>query len=111
MNDRMKSKTHEEQLFTDIVSDMVIRYDDVEQGPMMSSPGIRYKGKVFAFYLDNRMCFRLGKDFDLTPFGISYVKHLSPFKKKPPMKAWYLIDSEDSISWAPLAEAALTNMM
>ena len=84
---------------------------DVSEGPMMSAPGIRYKNKVFCFYHEDRMCFKLGKDYDLEAHGISEFGFLSPFKNKPPMKGWYFINEDDASHWDDLAAVALEKMM
>jgi hypothetical protein len=49
--------------------------EDITTGKMMSSPGIRYRNKVFAFADREAMVFRFGRDFDLGALGI-YDYHL-----------------------------------
>jgi hypothetical protein len=63
--------------------------EDVEPGPMMTAPGIRHKGKVFAFYHEQAMTFKLGKEFRPEDYDIDEWEWLSPFKNKPPMKGWW----------------------
>ncbi|MEO7911966.1 MAG: hypothetical protein ABIV47_20165 [Roseiflexaceae bacterium] len=60
-------------------------------GKMMSSPGIRYNNKVFAFYYRKAMVFRLGWEFDPKTMGIHDYQLLSPFKMKPPLVDWFEI--------------------
>jgi len=86
------------------------RRKDVEIGKMMSAPGIRYKNKNYAFFYEAQMCFKLGKNYDISTHGITKWSYLSPFKTKPPMTAWYNVESTHSSEWAALAEIALEKM-
>ena len=86
------------------------QFEDVTRGKMMSSPGLKYRGKVFAFFHHDKMVFKLGEGFDIEAFGIENYGLLSPFKKKPPMRAWFEIPSSDLQHWQPLAERALEFM-
>ena len=43
---------------------------DVTSGKMMSAPGIKYKGKVFAYRTKDKMGFKLGKGFDIEAQGV-----------------------------------------
>ncbi len=82
---------------------------DIHLGKMMSAPGLKYNDKVFAFYTkEDAMGFRLGEDFDPKKSGLKKHRPLSPFKKKPPLKGWYIIDKEESDKWEHLAELSLT---
>jgi len=74
---------------------------------MMSDSGLKYKDKVFAFYHKESMGFRLGPDFDPEQFGLKNFKFLSPLKKKPPLKGWFIIDKLESDTWEALSEKAL----
>ena len=76
-------------------------------GKMMSSPGLKYNNKVFAFYHKETMGFRLGPQFDPMASGIKNAKPLSPFKTKPPLKGWFIIESVESDLWEDLTEMAL----
>ncbi|MCG8309193.1 MAG: hypothetical protein MI975_17505 [Cytophagales bacterium] len=80
---------------------------DVHLGKMMSAPGLKFKDKVFAFFNKDAMGFRLGPNFDPEKMGIKNAKLLSPFKKKPPLKGWFIIDMYESDTWKILAEMAL----
>ncbi len=80
----------------------------VAAGNMMSSPGLKYKGRVFAFYYRDKMGFRLGLNFDPKKHGITKPQLLSPFKTKPPLKGWYLIDKHEMSYWESLTDMALT---
>lgn len=74
---------------------------------MMSSPGLKYRNKVFAFFYEDAMTFKLGKDFEPSSLGISTFSYLSPFKNKPPMKAWFQIEAEDAEKWRELTVLSL----
>ncbi len=100
----------EEKLFFEIAEDLANNNDDVSIGKMMSSPGIKFKTKVFAFYYNKEMVFKLGKEFDPAIFEIEKFSFLSPFKNKPPMKGWFQITWEDNGRWEALAEEALKTM-
>lgn len=80
----------------------------VERGNMMSSPGLKYNKKVFAFLHKGKMGFRLGPNFDATKWGLKDAQPLSPFKTKPPLKGWLMIDQKEMDFWEPLADMALT---
>ncbi len=83
----------------------------VNPGKMMTSPGIRYDGKVFAFFWNNKMVFKLGKDRDLSKeFNIAEFSFLNPFKNKPPMKGWYVVEKMYKEKWPDLAKEALSVM-
>ena len=83
---------------------------DVTEGPMMSSPGIRWKGRVFAFYWNEQMVFRLGRDFDPAAAGIRNWKPLNPFKSKPPLPGWFVLPVSEEKRWDAMADRALENM-
>lgn len=95
------------ELFYEIAERLVDRHSDVVIGKMMSSPGILYKKKNFAFYHDEKMIFKLGKDYNIESHDISTWSWLQPFKNKGPMKAWYEIPHSDSSKWSELADIAL----
>lgn len=94
-------------LFDQIVDDLLAKDDGIVVGKMMSSPGLKYNNKVFAFYHQQTMGFRLGKAFDPDAFGSKTARFLSPFKNKPPMKAWFIVDAEEKELWHSLAYEAL----
>lgn len=80
---------------------------EIYLGKMMSSPGLKYRDKVFAFYKNGEMGFRLGPKFDPDKFGLTNAKPLSPFKTKPPLRGWYIIEKNESNLWDTLATMAL----
>jgi hypothetical protein len=82
----------------------------VTSGKMMSSPGIQYRGKVFAFYNAGNMIFRLGRDFQPEAYSISQYSLLAPFKTKPPMLDWFQIPHTEQQHWEELARYALEQM-
>ncbi len=94
-------------MFEAIKTDLIAQHQLVADGKMMSSPAITYKGKVFAFYHQDEMVFKLGKDFDPASHGLQDYSLLNPFKNKPPMAAWFCIPLNEQDKWAVLAEAAL----
>lgn len=100
----------EESLFMAIGDKLAKKFDGVAFGRMMSSPGLQYKKKIFAFYYNQEMTFRLGKGFELKPFGIDKYSLLSPFKNKPPLAAWFNISYENREQWEKLAELALDKL-
>ena len=81
-----------QQKFESLFDQYIDNYPEIEYGKMMSAPALRKGGKVFAFFHDGCMTFKLGKNRDLsTEFGVDHFRFLSPFKNKPPMTAWYQI--------------------
>lgn len=100
-----------ELLFEAILVKLCREHEGVAAGKMMTAPAIKYKGKVFAFYHKNAMTFKLGKGRDLKEeFGVEQYSFLSPFKNKPPMKAWYIISETYEKQWEILAVKALSLM-
>ena len=99
-----------ETQFEQIKNQLMDSDADVADGKMMSAPAITYNGKVFAFFYDGAMTFKLGKDFDIESEGITEYQHLSPFKTKPPMRAWFIISAEQQSQWEALASLALERM-
>ncbi len=81
--------------------------EGVTLGKMMSSPGLKYRGKVFAFFHRDKMVFKLGEGFDMRAFGVDNYSLLSPFKTKPPLKAWIEVPASESRHWEALTERAL----
>ncbi len=96
-----------ESTFIKIKNKLSSENKDVEPGKMMSSPGITYKGKVFAFFYKDKMVFRLGRNFDVKKTGVLKFELLNPFKNKPPMKDWFIISEIDEPKWEKLANSAL----
>ena len=104
----MIKKAEEERLvFDDIIVKLRQKCNDIEEGNMMSSPGIKYKNKVFAFYHNKTMVFRLGKGYDIESEGVKSHSFLNPFKTKPPMKAWFVVSAYEIENWQNLAEIAM----
>ena len=100
----------EEKLFNSISRKLVAEDGDITSGKMMSSPGIKFKNKVFVFYYKNEMTFRLGKDFILDSEGIKDFRLLNPFKNNPPLAGWFQISYAESEKWEKLARLALSKM-
>ena len=96
--------------FEDLFDRYVAAYPEVEFGKMMSAPALRKNGKVFAFFHEDCMTFKLGKGRDLAgDFGVEHFRFLSPFKNKPPMTAWYQVGVDYADRWHLLLEEALQN--
>ena len=53
------------------------------------------------------MTFKLGKGVDLNRPELAEATFLSPFKNKPPMKAWLIIPFVSREMWESLAEEAM----
>jgi hypothetical protein len=99
-----------EKLFNSIGDKLSRENDNVSIGKMMSSPGIKYKNKVFAFYYREQMVFRLGREFDLPSMGIDNFSLLNPFKTKPPLADWFQIPAEYGNRWEKLALIAMNKI-
>ena len=93
--------------FTNICGKLCNENTGVYEGKMMSSPGLKFNNKVFAFYHKSTMGFRMGPLFDPIKYGLKFAKPLSPFKTKPPLKGWYVIDVIEKDLWHELSEMAL----
>lgn len=94
-------------LFLRIVDEMVNEHESVSLGKMMSSPALRYKNRVFAFYHNNEMIFRLGKEFHPETFKLKKYSILNPFRNKAPMYGWFQVPFMESRKWKKLAALAL----
>ncbi len=101
MNDQGKAK------FERITATLTAAEDNVSLGRMMSSPGLKYGDKVFAFQAKEGMGFRLGRDFDPAAHGKINFEPLNPFKTKGPLKGWYTVSEDQSDAWEELASSAL----
>ena len=97
----------EEELFHKITETLSNEYNHVKTGKMMSSNGVSYKKKFFAFYFKKEITLRLGKDFIPKDYGIKNWKYLNPFKKKAPMKNWFQIPYSEKKNWKKLTKIAL----
>ncbi len=96
------------QTYERLFDRLIDGHSEVTAGKMMSAPALKKKGKVFAFYHNEKMTFKLGKGRDLEQeFGIAEYGFLSPFKHKPPMLAWYEIDFQYAQHWELLAREAM----
>ncbi|MCE7734832.1 MAG: hypothetical protein GPJ54_08155 [Candidatus Heimdallarchaeota archaeon] len=102
---------NEKLVFNDITAKLCQSNRDIGEGKMMSSPGINYKNKVFAFYHDKEMIFKLGKGYDIESEGVYAYKFLNPFKNKPPMKGWFVVSATEVENWQKLADIAMNIMI
>ena len=99
-----------ENRFFEIASMLSGEDKNIISGNMMSSPGIKYKNKVIAFYHREEMIFRVGKDANLVKLGIRKPKFLSPFKSKPPMTGWICLGYGERSKWEKISRVALDVM-
>lgn len=97
--------------FEEIAKHLSMEYKSVGIGKMMSSDGIRYKTKFFAFYYDNSMVFRLGKDAKPKKLGVKKFKLLNPFKTKAPLKNWFVVPYSENKHWEKLAIFAMNALI
>lgn len=102
----MKTEENHPQ-FDGIVQMLTQQYPQVKIGKMMSSAALKVNDKVFTFYHEGSMGFRLGANFDTQKFEVLTAKPLSPFKTKPPLKGWYMVFETESNQWEILAQMAL----
>ncbi|WP_179957803.1 hypothetical protein [Exilibacterium tricleocarpae] len=93
--------------FSRIAQWYVAHNPDVQLGKMMSSPGLKCNGKVFAFQNRDTMGFRLGPDFNPKAIGLKTSAPLSPFRTKPPLRGWFVVTAREQDRWQGLADAAL----
>ncbi len=100
----------EEYHFRAITERLTHEHNDITLGKMMSSPAIQYQGKVFAFFYNQKMVFKLGRDFQPESLGIHEYSLLAPFKTKPPMVDWFEIPSTEQQRWEELARYALQQL-
>lgn len=100
----------EEQRFSTIVERLTHEHNDITLGKMMSSPAIQHQGKVFAFFYNKKMVFKLGRDFQPESLGIREYSLLAPFKTKPPMVDWFEIPATERQRWEELASYALQHL-
>lgn|GEM_PF-550803 len=99
-----------EKHFHAITAQLVSENSSITMGKMMSSPGIQYQGKNFAFFYNGKMVFKLGREFQPESMGIQQYSLLSPFKTKPPLIDWLEITAADMDKWEVLARYALTQI-
>jgi len=96
-----------EDTFEEIRTRFLENYSEVEAGKMMRAPALKVKGKVFCFFHEEKMGFKLGKEADISRPELQNAEYLSPFKNKPPMKNWFLLPFVSLEEWENLAEEAL----
>ncbi|MGX1928105.1 hypothetical protein [Flagellimonas sp. 2504JD4-2] len=93
--------------FMEIREQFCLKYPEVTEGKMMSSPAIHYKSKVFAFFSrKHKMVFKLGKEYPLDELGVE-VSEFNPFKNKKPLSGWYEVHYDFHDKWEMLTSTAL----
>lgn len=87
----------------------LLTHKDVERGTMMRRPALRYRGTVFAFLtkLHGPGLAAKTESADLEALGVTNAKVLQPFKKKAPMRGWYVVPPSDKAAWLNVTQAAL----
>lgn len=97
----------EEQYFNALRNQLCQGSPDVQSGKMMSSEGITYRGKVFAFFSrQQKMVFKLGKDF--SPYELEIdIQVFNPFRHRAPLNGWFEVPYIHKKHWPSLAERAL----
>ncbi len=105
-----KTVESEETFFRGIAEAIANEHTDVTWGKMMSSPGIKYKDKFFAFYDNKTIVVRFGREFKPETIGISDYTLLAPFKTKLPLLDWFRISASDQDRWQEAAKIALQRM-
>jgi len=96
-----------ESVFKTIEQDFIHNFPEVESGNMMRADALKVNGKVFCFFHEENMTFKLGKGVDMDRPELAEATFLSPFKHKPPMKAWLIIPFTTPDMWKALAEEAM----
>ena len=96
-----------EEILFNKIADSLSKDHHITKGKMMSAPGIKYKNKIFAFYYNKEMIFRLGSDFDPKEHNVKNWRLFNPFKNKAPMKNWFQIPYSEKLRWGKLAKEAL----
>ena len=92
--------------FETIANQLITDHDSVTMGKMMSSPAVMYQEKVFAFFHNQMMTFKLGETFRPEDMDITDYHLLAPFKTRPPMRAWFSIPYAEHQHWETLANYA-----
>lgn len=97
----------EEQLFNEIRDRFCAGDSKIESGKMMSSEAITYDGKVFAFFSrQQKMVFKLGKEFDPDNHGIE-ICVFNPFKNRGPLNGWFEVPYSEKDQWKSFTQKAL----
>jgi hypothetical protein len=99
-----------DQQFSAIAEQLAAESQEITTGKMMSSPGIRYRNKVIAFFYHEAMVFKLGRAFDPGTFGLHDYQLLSPYKTRPPLRDWFEVSATHIDRWEELARLALQRM-
>ncbi len=96
----------EKVFYEKVVQHILETYKGTYEGKMMSAPGVKYNDKVFVFYYKKDMVFRLGDEFSPLAHNIKNPRLLNPFKNKPPLKGWFIIEYDQKNRWEELSGLA-----
>jgi hypothetical protein len=96
--------------FQAIAERLAAEVEGVASGRMMSSPGMRYGEKYFAFFQQGSVVFRLGRGYDLAAHGVTDYHLLAPYKTRPPLADWFVVPPAHLDAWDALARAALARL-
>ncbi len=99
-----------EDHFNQIAKELIQEYDRVTPGNMMRSPALSFQKKVFAFYWNKQMVFKLDHQAGLQMENFPGSSFLNPFKNKPPMKGWLVVPATHHKDWKLLTEMAYENI-
>ena len=103
-------KTDSADYFADIANDLMDKHEELKLGEMMNNPGLKCKGRNFAVFLveQDKVVFRVGKEFDVDAVGLTTWSHFNPSADKPPMTDWVVVEFADKDKWVGLLEQSLT---
>lgn len=87
------------------------QHQGVSLSKITPSPELHYNGKSFAFFHQDEMVFRLGKEWNPEEDGILKWKNISPLNKDEPLNDWFSITAKDADLWPILATQALSRMI
>ncbi len=100
-----------EEVFNGILKEITRDRPQVHLGNMMRSPALALENKVFAFYHQQSMVFKLDQQAPFYKEKFPGADYLSPFKNRPPMKGWVVVPADYQHHWKSLAEEAHTNLV
>ena len=96
-------------LFLSIATRFEKEFNDINQGYLLSSPSIEYRGKAFALLKNDALIIRLAQGQTPENFGVRAYRPYRPFKST--MQTWFEIPSYYQSDWELLGKAALNKIM